>query len=311
MTQMRPLMRSVHHGWMDDTTLRWFLSLCETQNMRDSAARLGVPQSTMSRAITRLEHEVGIGLFDRHGRSLRLNRFGELLRDHAARAVGELDLARRRLDEHLDPAQAVVRLGFLQSLGRWLVPRVVAAHRETAPATRFEMSQGLARDLFAKLRDDVIDAAVVTPPPAAEGDLRWVQLEEQQLCLAVPPDHPLARRARARVRDADGVPFVGFGPTTDLRHVVDELLADAGAEPVVAFQSAEIDTMRGLVRAGLGLSILPRPPRPDEDDPVYLPFVPRTTRRLGLAWCATSTHTPAVSRFLSTVPDRIAPPDEG
>ena len=88
----------------------------------------------------------------------------------------------------------------------------------------------------------------------------------------------------------------------------DDLLADAGAEPVVAFQSAEIDTMRGLVRAGLGLSILPRPPRPDEDDPVYLPFVPRTTRRLGLAWCATTTHTPAVDRFLSTVPDRLASP---
>ncbi len=299
----------MHHACMDVTTLRWFLSLCETQNMRDSAARLGVPQPTMSRAIARLEREIGIAVFDRRGRSLHLNRFGALLRDHAARAVADLDVARRRLDDHLDPAQAVVRLGFLQSLGRWLVPRVVAGYRETAPETRFEMSQGLARDLFAKLRDDVLDAAVVTPPPAGDPELRWVQLEEQQLCLAVPPDHPLARRARARVHDADGVPFVGFGPTTDLRHVVDELLADAGAEPVVAFQSAEIDTMRGLVRAGLGLSILPRPPRPDEDDPVYLPFVPRTTRRLGLAWCTTSTHTPAVSRFLTTVPDRLAPAD--
>lgn len=306
MTHVSALMHMAHHDCVDDLTLRWFLSLCETQNMRDSAARLGVPQPTMSRAIARLEHQVGIPLFDRHGRSLRLNRFGALLRDHAQRAVGELDLARRRLSDQLDPDQAVVRLGFLQSLGRWLVPRVVAGYRATAPATRFEMSQGLARELFAQLRDDALDAAVVTPPPATEPDLGWTQLEEQQLCLAVPPDHPLARRSRARVHDADGVPFVGFGPTTDLRHVIDDLLADAGAEPVVAFQSAEIDTMRGLVRAGLGLSILPRPPRPDEDDPVYLPFVPRTTRRLGLAWCATTTHTPAVDRFLSTVPDRLA-----
>ena len=282
---------------MDEDALRWFVDLCETQNMRDSAARLRVPQPTMSRALGRLERDLGTPLFDRRGRTLHLNRFGSLVREHASRAVAELDAARRRLAAERDP-EAPLRIGFLQSMARWLVPQVVGDYRRAVPHAQFRLSYGLSRDLFDRLRADDLDAAVVTPPRGEPG-IEWVHLAEQQLCLAVPPEHPLARAEHAEVGQLDGAAFVAFSRSTDLRHVVDELLANADAHPVTAFESAEIDTMRGLVRAGLGLAILPRPPRPDADDPVYVPFRPRTVRQLGLAWATGATPSPAALQFRS------------
>lgn len=281
---------------MDEDALRWFVDLCETQNMRDSAARLRVPQPTMSRGLARLEREVGTALFDRRGRTLHLNRFGALVREHAERAVEELDAARRRLAAERDPDTAVLRIGFLQSMARWLVPQVVGDYRRAVPHAQFALSYGLSRDLFDRLRADELDAAVVTPPRDEPG-ITWIHLAEQQLCLAVPPEHPLARAEHAEVAQLDGAAFVAFSRSTDLRHVVDELLAGADAHPVIAFESAEIDTMRGLVRAGLGVSILPRPSRLDADDPVYVPFQPRTVRQLGLAFATGTTPSPAAQRF--------------
>ena len=301
MTLTRQLMHVAHHLYMDEKTLRWFLSLCQTENMRDSAASEHVPQPTLSRALARLEREIGVPLFDRRGRRLHLNRFGVLVREHALRVIEELDAARRRVREQTDPDRGIVRLGFLQSVARWMVPRVVARYRRTVPDAHVELRQGFARDLFGWLHDDLIDAALVTPPPRTEQHLEWAQLDVQRLSLALPPGHPLTVKTEVSIADTDGQPFVAFSTTTDLRHVVDEMLARSGVRPVLAFESSEIDTMRGLISAGLGVGILPEPARRDDDDPVYRPLTPRVLRRLGVAWETTTTKTAAVDAFLGQV----------
>lgn len=295
------MMLVLHHDAVEETTLRWFLSLCETENMRDTAALLRINQSSLSRALGRLEKDLGVQLFRRNGRRLSLNRFGALLRDHATRAVADLEAARLRIAEQIDPQTGLVRLGFLQSVGRWMVPEVVRRYREVAPAAQVELRQGFARDLFGWLRDDVIDAALVTPPPASEHDIDWAGLREQQLCLAVPPGHPLADRAELTLADVHRAPFVAFALSTDLRHVVDDMLRTAGVQPAVTFESAEIETMRGLVSAGLGVAVLPRPEREERDDLVYRTLTPARSRELGVAWIAPSARTPAVRHFLETV----------
>ncbi|MEU8109593.1 LysR family transcriptional regulator [Nonomuraea muscovyensis] len=292
---------------MDVQTLRWFLSLCETENMRDTAAVEGVNQSTLSRALARLEADLGVELFHRHGRRLAVNRFGALLREHAARAVGELDVARRRVEALVDPDTGLVRLGFLHSVGRWLVPEVLRDYRAVTPGVRLELRQGFARELFAWLHAGDIDAALVTPPP--EGDTaRWHRLREQQLCIALPTDHPLAAVPRLTLRDVRGEPFVAFAPTTDLRRVIDKLCQDAGFEPVIAFESEEIATVRGLIGAGLGVGILPRPATMEHDDPAYRPLAPAQVRPIGLAWISLARPTAAAARFIGHLTRHAAAP---
>ncbi|MER6951826.1 LysR family transcriptional regulator [Nonomuraea sp. NPDC000554] len=283
---------------MDVQTLRWFLSLCDTENMRDTAAIEGVNQSTLSRALARLEADLGVELFHRHGRRLAVNRFGALFREHAARAVGEVDDARRRLDALANPDTGLIRLGFLHSVGRWLVPEILRDYRAVTPGIRFELRQGFARELFAWLNGGDIDAALVTPPPQGDG-ARWHRLREQQLCIALPVDHPLAAVQELTLRDVRDEPFIALPPTTDLRRAIDGLCREAGFEPVIAFESEEIATVRGLIGAGLGVGILPRPATLEHDDPAYRPLVPAQQRPIGLAWNPLPSPTAAAARFVA------------
>lgn len=267
---------------MDEQTLRVFLSLCETESTRDTAALLRMDQSTVSRTLARLEAGLGVELFRRHGRRIALNRAGAGFRADAARVLEEIEVARRHVRQEAFGSRTV-RLGFLQSVARWLVPHVVTTLRRDDPSRRFELRQGFAPDLFGWLDADVLDLALVTPPRAGTVT-GWRLLHEQVLCVAVPPGHPLAGCARVGVGDLAGERFVAFSRTTELHGVVEGMLGASGVEVEVAFESSEVDTIRGLVAAGLGVAVLPRPERPDAADPVYVPLEPRITRRLGIAW---------------------------
>lgn len=283
---------------MDETTLRIFLTLCETENTRDAAALLRVNQSNVSRALARLEQEVGAELFTRHGRSLTLNRAGESFRADAAQIVERYEAGRAHL-EQLVGSTAIIRLGFLQSAARWAVPRLIGSFRRVAPDSRFELRQGFSRDLFGWISSNAIDVAIVTPPSPSVTRIGWHRLVEQRLCVAVPKDHRLSHETSLRAADLEGEDLVAFSRTTELRTVIDTLLTEAGAHVRTAFESSEIDTIRGLVGAGLGLAIIPEPSTIDESDPVYVPLSPPAARHIGLAWSTERTNPASVVEFLA------------
>ncbi len=282
---------------MDEATLRTFLALADTENTRDAAAALRVNQSNVSRALARLEHEVGAELFTRRGRRLELNRAGAAFRADAAQIVEQFDLGRRHLRRLTGP-EGTIRLGFLQSVALWAVPRLVSNHRASTPEGRFELRQGFARDLFGWIAADMLDVAFVTAPQPGSAGIGWRRLIEQELRVAVPRAHRLAGRASVTLGDLDGEEFVAFSRTTELRTVIDARLAETGTGVRIAFESSEIDTIRGLVGAGMGVSVIPEPSRGDPGEVAYVPVLPRLSRGLGLAWSAERTLPASVATFL-------------
>ncbi len=278
--------------------LRTFLYLCETENTRDTAALLRVNQSNVSRALTRLEAELGAELFTRHGRRLELNRAGEAFRADAAQIVERYEAGRAHLEQVVG-VRAVIRLGFLQSAARWAVPRVIGSFRQVAPESRFELRQGFSRDLYGWIASDALDVAIVTPPPASAAGTAWSLIVEQRLCVAVPHDHPLSRRSSLTPADIAGEDLVAFSRTTELRSLIDGLLVETGVRVRIAFESSEIDTIRGLVGAGLGVAVIPEPTTTDASDPAFIPLVPTTSRRIGLAWSTERANPQSVTEFLA------------
>ncbi len=283
---------------MDVQTLRWFTALCETENTRDAAAELGTGQSAVSRALTRLEADLGVPLFHRIGRRLQLNRFGVLYLEHVRRALQELDAGRLRLESLGGPDTGLVRLGFLHSTGRWLVPELIGDYRRVAPASRFELGQAFSGELYRRLDAGTLDVAIVTPPPEGQAS-QWVSLRDERLCLALPAEHRLARRAGVSLTDLDGEPFIAFSAATDLRGVIAELLAEVGVVPHIVVETAEIATMRGLIAAGLGLGVMPVPHVPEDHEPAYRPMRPSRVRRLGLAWNPAALEVGSVAAFVT------------
>ncbi|OBC01208.1 LysR family transcriptional regulator [Mycobacterium sp. 852013-50091_SCH5140682] len=280
--------------------LHWFVVLAETEHVTDAAAELHISQPTLSRALARLEDEVGTPLFDRVGRRLRLNAYGELLLEHARRSLAEMRSATERIAALRDPDTGTVRLAFLHSQASWFVPDLLRRFRAEAPRVQFALIQGAAHDIVDALAGGRVDLAITSPRPDG---YRWRGLYLERLCLAVPRGHRFADRTQIRLADAGDEPFVALAPEFGLRQLTDELCAEAGIEPQVVFEAMEIPTMEGLVAAGFGVAVVPVP-RSERAEPgaVYVPLSQTSAKRqLGLAWPADRPLPPAAERFADFV----------
>ena len=279
--------------------LRQFVVVAREEHLTRAAEVLGVPQPTLSRSIARLEAELGVPLFTRPGRSIRLTRHGRFLYESAERALAPLSAALRGLIDEADPARGRVALGFLHTLGGEAVPRLLRDFRAQHPQVRFALVQGSAHMLAARLRDGEIDLCLTAPlPPAADG-VTARKLDEQRIDLFVPAGHPLAARRRIRLAEAAAEDFIAMEPGYGLRAITDDLCRAAGFEPRIAFEGEEADTARGLVGAGLGVSLLPATASSLADPAVAALRIiaPKAARTVGIAWVTDRPLPPPAAAF--------------
>ena len=282
--------------------LQWFVALARTEHVTEAAADLGIAQPTLSRALLRLENQVGTPLFDRVGRRLQLNAMGRIMAEHARRAIAEMDTAQSRIAALLDPDSGLVRLAFLHSTANWYVPDALRRFRAEVPAVRFELFQGASLAIAEHLYSGQADLAITSPRPDRM-PCSWRVLYVERLSLAVPADHRLAGRARVRLAEVADETFIALGADYGLRQLTDQLWAESGITPAISFEAMEIPAMEGLVAAGFGVAVVPVP-RPGRGDPavVYLPIAgTKVKREIGMAWVAGRTLPPAVERFAAFV----------
>lgn len=278
--------------------LHWFVALADTEHVTEAAAELGVSQPTLSRALTRLEQEIGVRLFDRVGRRLHLNEYGRILLEHARRSIAEIQAATDRIAALRDPDTGRVRLAFLHSLANWYVPEQLRRFREAAPGIAFDLFQGPAHEITQRILDGGSDVGITSPPPDPTA-FAWHRLYVERLCLAVPVGHRLATRSRISLAVAADEPFVALEKPFGLRLLTDDLWAEVGIDPDIVFEASEIPTMEGLVAAGFGVAVVPVPRDGADTRVVHVPLSnSRAKREVGLAWAQDRPPAPPTQRFL-------------
>lgn len=288
---------------MPSDDLHWFLMLAELEHVGAAAGRLRVSQPTLSRMLARLEGRLGVRLFDRHGKRLSLNDFGQVYYEHARRAQAELDAAARELADLANPARGMVRLTFLHSFGARLVPELIAGFRRGSGAITFSLSQDAAEVVTGRVLDGTADLGIVSPKPAVPG-LGWRELLRQRLALAVPADHRLAGRRQVRLAEAADADFIAMHTGHGMRGILEDLCAAADFRPRIVLESSDLVTVGGLVAAGLGVALLPledaapRAPQGNQPGPALVPLTdPGATRAVGLIWSANAVPSDAVRVF--------------
>jgi LysR family transcriptional regulator, transcription activator of glutamate synthase operon len=276
-------MRQTHVSTDD---LRVFLAVAEAEHVTAAAARLHLSQPAVTRAIARLEDRFGARLFDRPGQRVRLNSFGRVLAGHAGKIVAQLDTAATDIAELLDPHHGPVRIGFVRSLGTWLVPHLVRSFKAVEPGVEFQLRQGLSEQLAHELLRGDADLILTSPQPRLSDRVGWKLLANEKLELSVPPGHRLASRQRIRLAEVAAEPFVALAMTSEFRELSDRLCREAGFSPAVAFETDDVATVRALVGAGLGIAILPALHQPATTEaPATLVIAAQdATRPVGLAW---------------------------
>lgn len=289
---------------MESHTLRWLVAVADGSTVAEVAARHHTTQPAVSRGLQRLSGEVGTALTDRVGRRLVLTFAGEIVADAGRRMLAELDAALRAVAEADNPETGLVRVGFLSPLGTWLVPELIAAFRDLHPAARVQLQHdGADRILNALLRGE-LDLLLTEAPPATRS-LAFSPLFDDELVLAVPHDHRLARRRSVRVAELAGEPWVVQPEGYGTRRLVRRICAEAGIEPVLAFEDHDLATLRALIGGGNGIGLFADRPGPPAGVS-YVPLRPRLRRTVGLVTHPGHTVPRAAAAFAALVA-KLAP----
>ncbi|MFF6789547.1 LysR family transcriptional regulator [Streptomyces filamentosus] len=276
--------------------LAYFAAVARQEHVTRAAAEMGVLQSTLSRAVVRLEEDLGVALFARRGRTVSLTPAGRRFLAAAERALAEVERAADTVRADADPTAGRVAFGFLHTMGSETVPALIRAFRADHPKVRFTLVQNYGEAMIERLRAGELDLCLTSPVPDAP-DLVGRRLDEQRLRLVVPDDHRLAGRRRIRLAEAAEETFVTLEPGYGLRRITDDLCAEAGFTPRIAFEGEEAETLRGLVAAGLGVALLP-PPAVARPGVVELTVTaPRAVREIGVAWLDGHPDTAPVAAF--------------
>ena len=237
--------------------LRWFQLVADGVTVTEVAELHLVSQPGVSRALARLEEEVGSPLLLRSGRMLRATHAGTVFKRHVDAALHSFDDGLAAVEQLIDPETGSVSVVFQLSLGAWLVPDLVDTFRRDHPRVRFRLhSSDDARGSMV-LADSHLDLELTARRPTEEG-VSWEHLFTQPLVLAVSLEHrsrrphrgPAGRRSPTRTSSCSA-------PRGSCERRPTTCAGTAGFTPRSAFEADDLAVVRGFVAAGLGVAVDP------------------------------------------------------
>jgi len=275
---------------VETDSLRWFQQVADGTTVTEVSDLEAVTQSGVSRALARLETEVGTPLLRRSGRTLRMTQAGAVFKRHVDALLHQLDDGIAAVNELIEPDTGTVALAFQHSLGTWLVPDLVRSFRAAHPHVRFQLTQVRDELHSAALAGGEADLEIGTRRPH-DPALHTRQIALEPLGLALPRDHRLAEQERIGLAEVAEESFVSLRPMSALRQQADGLCEQAGFRPEVVFEGDDLSTVRGFVAAGLGVAIVPAPragsPESAAGPVLYREIVdPGAVREICLTWSA-------------------------
>lgn len=282
---------------MEWQQLEYFQVLAKIQHMTKSAEVLSISQPALSRSIARLEDELGVPLFERQGRSIRLNRYGEIFVKRVHNIMREYQLGLRDIQQIVDPNHGEVSLGFLHTLGTNVVPDLIRHFRDEHENIHFSLKQNHTHLQLLELKSGDLDLCLLAEMDV-EKPIEWHELWREELLAIVPSNHRFAEKSSITLTELASESFVLLKKGYALRIQIDELFKEKEIQPHITFEGDEVATVAGFVAAGLGVSILPEG---DEINNTRITKIPisdaRAERVIGMAWSAGRYLSPAAEKF--------------
>lgn len=242
---------------MELRQLRYFVEVAEREHVSAAAMKLHIAQSAISRQIANLEAELGVDLFEREGRNVRLTPIGKIFLSHTKTALRAIDHARKQIDEYLDPERGSIKIGFPTSLASNLLPTVLSKFKKFYPKIGFQLRQGSYNFLIDSVENREIDLAFLGPVPTTHPDLIGEVLFRENFYALVPNSHPAASLKSIPLADLHDESFVLFPEGYILNQLVTDGCKQAGFYPQVISEGEDLDAIKGLVAAGIGITLLP------------------------------------------------------
>lgn len=273
---------------MNIRAIQYLVTLAEVKHFSKAADICFVSQPTLSTQIRKIEEELGVQLVERSPRQVMLTRVGEEVVERARRVLDEVEAMKAVARRSRDPHSGTLRLGIFPTLAPYFLPHVVPTIRHRYPRLTLRLFEEKTEDILDMLDHGRLDGGLLALP-VSNDQLVTRRLFEEPFVLAMPSGHPLCKRKTLTTADLHDQELLLLEDGHCLRDQALEVCQTAGAHEKLDFHATSMETLRQMVAANTGITLLPvlsvKPPIAPTENLVVRPFSgPAPKRVIAMVW---------------------------
>jgi len=278
---------------MNIRDLKYFIAVAETKHFGKAAERCFVSQPTLSMQLKKLEEELSIQLFERTSKQVLITSDGEKLLEKARAVLRDVDQLKQVAQNLQDPYAGTLRVGIIPTMGPYLLPRLMPLLADRFPSLKIILCEDKTDVIVKKCQQGELDAIILALPVDDDG-LVTQELFSEPFFVALPKSNPLAQKKQVKLSDLENENLLLLADGHCLRDQALEACRLTGATTETGFQATSLETIRHMVAANAGITLLPKmavDSVPEQPEVVIRPFEGTAASRLvGMLWRETSAH---------------------
>lgn len=240
--------------------LEYFKTIAQTENFTTASNLLSVSQPALSKAISKLEEELEVPLFEKNGRNIKLTRFGKMFLLHTNAALLEINKGIKELKEITNPNTGSISISSTSSIGTYFMPFIISDFLNKNPNTKFQFNHESVQNIVCDLKSRKIDLGfyecienIIIP-----SEIESIPIRKEEYVLIVPKNHYLSNKSKISLKELANESFVAF--CIDNKDKMISYSEFLGYIPKISIRPSEASMLEGLVAAGAGISIVPNTP---------------------------------------------------
>jgi LysR family transcriptional activator of glutamate synthase operon len=241
---------------MEIYQLEYFLAVERCRSFSAAALDICVSQSTLSQQIKRLEDELGVMLFVRGPRSVRLTPAGEDFVIHAKRILAEIQRSREAMHMYTNFNKGGIKIGAIPTIAYLGFNKIISNFMKNYPGIRIEIHEANTDDLLKLLQEKKINVAFITSPYSSDSEIDFYPFVTDRVAVMVSNSHPLANEIIIDLSDLSQENFLMIKSSSGYRQALIHACNQAGFEPRIILESSHVEMLRGFVEEGIGIALM-------------------------------------------------------
>lgn len=241
---------------MEIHQLEYFLAVEKYRNFSTASLEICVSQSTLSQQIKKLEDELGVKLFIRYSRSVRLTPAGEDFLVHAQTIVSEIQHSRETVQKYISFDKGSIKIGVFPNMTYWGLNKIITSFHRTYPGVDFEIHTANTDDLLKGLREKKVNVAFINSPFPDSFEIDFFPLMNDNIVMLTSSQHPLANESIVDLCDLSREKFLMIKNNSWFRNTLIHACNDAGFEPNIIFDTNDAEMVRSFVEDGIGVALM-------------------------------------------------------
>ncbi|GGA01673.1 LysR family transcriptional regulator [Paenibacillus marchantiophytorum] len=289
---------------MELRQLQYAIQIAIERNFSRAAEKLHIAQPSLSQQLSKLEKEIGVLLFQRSTNSVELTHAGSLFVEKSQKILDMVEQLKKEMEDISQMKKGRLVVGSMPITGSTILPFVVPVFQAAYPDIEISLVEETSSNLETLTMSGQTDISLLSLP-LREDSLVYETILEEEIVLAVPPQHPLATsKEPVRIEQLERDSFIALKKGQGFRKLTLELCQKAGIIPNIVFESSNMETVQSLVAAGMGIAFVPyliSKRSFSELSPIHLPLEGRPTRTLVIAYRKGRYLSKAAEAFVATM----------